>query len=204
MSNEIPTTTSHPFRAAEIVYNRYRYTISSNGKFKLIPKAFGYVIHRTDIDKFLKDLAKKPDWSHYDKKYSRPPASEDPDPGTPLDVLVQKQCYVVMELDRNQDWQFTREGPGLIGKDNYGDANFRLMHVDANGVAFDPTMTNPPASRILCFCVAYREPYQHHKFDMFVELLQDADQPPLRVAIDPDVPESGGEEIPIFLEGKKK
>ncbi|WP_421738115.1 nucleotide synthetase [Caulobacter sp.] len=76
---------------------------------------------------------------------------------SPFDVLVTQQCWLMVELDRSANWQFTEGELGCTTKGKTSTNNFGLRHAYADGTLgeLDEPVTKP-GCRVVYFGVARR------------------------------------------------
>lgn len=127
-------------------------------------------------------------------------------PRSPYDIMIQRQSWVLVELDRKlKNWQFTTGELGCTTKGDYGPDNFGLRHVYADGLGRVGDVVRKDGCRFLFFGVARRDwgdeatPASQY-FNFHVEFLQAfKDETVLRrmkVIFDPDVGNNGGFPVP--------
>lgn len=131
---------------------------------------------------------------------------------SPFDIHIEEQCYVVLILDHDLNWQFTPNSRGVTTKRFYGSDNFGLTFVIPNGpnsVKFsDPKkVRSVPISecRQLYFSAARRRPdcvpeipgYNSKQgFNFHIEFFVEELDRRLPTIFDPTVPNSGGASFP--------
>jgi hypothetical protein len=111
---------------------------------------------------------------------------------TPLDIQVDKQCWVVIELDKQKGWKFPQSGPGITTKDDYGVSNVGLRYYSDTGAISPHPLPN---CRILYFAVVCRVEAEVQRFNFNLALEQDLGAGQIvtmEIMIDPDIPNGNG------------
>ncbi|MFL5297948.1 MAG: nucleotide synthetase [Phenylobacterium sp.] len=132
-------------------------------------------------------------------------------PLTPIDLNVDRQCWVLIELDRKINWRFSREYLACTTKEPeppYPDKphglrsgyNLCLRYAYSNGevVRFPSEAKRNAVCRFIFFGVVHRDQGVGQRFNLFVEFHQ-KDGRVLKVLptlLDPDVPNDGTNEFP--------
>jgi hypothetical protein len=126
--------------------------------------------------------------------------------GSPYDIEVESQCYLVLELDRKINWRFTPQAHGVTTKDYYGADNFGLTFIEADGAFSTPNsdvVVKSDNCQILYFRIARRRPDEpavqgndsRQGFNFHIEFMwQDGRTMPM--IFDPNVPNGGGASLP--------
>lgn len=111
----------------------------------------------------------------------------------PLDINAQQECYIIIELTSDFDWQFSRDGDGITLKDNFSNRFVDLTHVFKDGSVIKGGSQMKPGCRMVYFAVI-DPPKGEHPFNMHVDLLYPAMTPEARlpIVIDPDIKHPGG------------
>jgi hypothetical protein len=193
VNNQVPIPTTDPpigWKAKELVYSKIQYkTPGDKLEFFLSPSSytidgdnlFGLITQLLNHDPHLP--------TGHDKPWGGP---GQPKKRTPLDIQVDKYCWVVLELDRKAGWKFPKSGPALTTKEDYGDTNAGLRYVNATG----KTSPNPLEDcRIVYFAAVYRDAddVQYFNFNLEMEQVEDGRTVTLEIMIDPDIPNGNGQ-----------
>ncbi len=172
----------------EIVYSKYSFD-KVGKKLVLTANPSSLVVSGIDVKAFAQGLLSAPPTGGVPRL--RDPNANPRRPSA-LDILVEKRCYVVIELDEGMDWQFRMSGPGLTTKARYGAANGGIRYVEADGEITGNKAPKRPGCRILYFSVMARgSKYESQYFNLHVDMAQPSGAP-IEVSIDPDIPNNGG------------
>ncbi len=121
-----------------------------------------------------------------------------PGPATPFDIKLLKQCFVILELHGDVNWEFTPTSKGLSAKaGEITDEDADLMFVTEHGLV-GPGQPTPSACKILYWSVIKRLPNKQRGFNFHVDFVQVTGGRELRLPtiFDPNVPNTGGPAIP--------
>jgi hypothetical protein len=207
----LPRQGPEGFKPGELLYAQLTFDGSSTVDLKRLIFKFGDsgafdVVTEADLTVFLQKLRDSQASPNHQLKAQRTGAvpgsgPDDPEPEGPLSLYTRKPCYVVIRLDPGFDWQFRSGGPAITAKFDCGDDNFGLRHVaPAKKEKADPAdlkylSDHAPGDgcRLIVFRVVRRGVFEHQKFNLHLELAQEAtDAHPLEITLDPDVPDNGG------------
>ena len=117
---------------------------------------------------------------------------------SPLDINISDNCWIIFELDRNINWQFSRDSPHcLTTKLNKYSNYFNLRHVTKENIFNGGT---PPGENcnFIYFAVGKKDSEFKNfndAFNLHVEFLQkryDGTPQRLKLLIDPEVRNPGG------------
>lgn len=175
--------------AIEIVYTFYTRDDAGN----VVPKPRSYVVCRKTIAEFINSVcagALLPPSCYVRHKHEEDLATEHP-----IDIYVGCKSYVVIELDRELDWRFQKDRPGVTTTRDYGDNNWGLRHVMPDGAEYGNDGPKTDDCRIVYFGVNERGiDCERQHFRLHVVSGKGREDP---VEIDPDIPNDGGK-FPMF------
>lgn len=177
------------WRPQEIVYSRLTFRMGPDGEPVFEADPLGCVVDRTDVRKFVAEMARgaTPVCA---RKYERDPEDPHTGPIGPLDIHVAKRCYVVLHLV-GEGWQFASDAAAVTAKSEYDDDNVALTHVDENGDVMQGDVPGRDGCRIAYFSVVYRRRWEHQYFNYHVQF-RGGDGSWRDFDIDPDIPNGGG------------
>jgi hypothetical protein len=193
----LPPPPQAPVAAAEIVYSQIHIGLDGAGRIMLTTSPSSYWVGDHDIDGFIAALRAGAPPNGGQERQINPHTPPDVLP-TPIDVLVERPCYVVIELDRARQWQFRTHDVGVTTKADFGDDNCDLKHVNANGTVSGAKPT-ADGCRIVYFRVQRRAAdFERQGINLHLELIQGFDAlgkllNSIEIIIDPDVPNNGGQ-----------
>lgn len=193
----LPTAMRHGWKPCEIVYTLYTYPEGNPGGQNVRPKVSSHVFPPTDIRTFIADRAAgrplpKPTMvrSHHDCDHG---------PKKEINIYVGQPCYVVVELDGERKWQFTKGRPAITAHADYQDDNGALEHVMPKGDLAGPSGPDGDDCRLVYFGVNARCLYEHQSFTIHLDFGRPGFREPDQ--IDPDIPNDGGK-FPFTKEKK--
>lgn len=183
------------FEPVEIVYTRYTIDRTKPEGEQVVPELGSQVVRGMTIEEFI-------DWRVHgrlppaDDVYHQ--ASDDSAEARPINIYVSDQCWVVIELDDKEKWQFRPGAPGITTRDDHKDDNWGLMHLMPLGKFADGEGSTGDGCRLIWFGVNARCKNEHQRFICNVDRLPAGlrDDP-----IEPDIPNDGGK-FPFPLYGK--
>jgi hypothetical protein len=200
VNNQIPIPTKDVpsgWKAEEIVYSKIGFK-SPGTRLEFFLDPSSYTIPGDDLSYVLTQLLNNhPVLNGTGDKHWGGPGK--PHKRTPLDILIDKKCWVIIELDKQKGWKFPKDGPGLTTKEDYDDSNVNLRYYNDHGVISPDPLSD---CRILFFAVAYRETageIQCFNFNLALEEEVKDGQPPvarvvtMEIMIDPDIPNGNGQ-----------
>lgn len=118
--------------------------------------------------------------------------------GTPFDIPVKHQCFIILELDRKLSWQFAGNSPGVSTKEFYGTDNFGLIYRtdESQNTYSDPAETSIKGDgrKVLYFRVGRRR-WDMQKLNFHIEF-EWAPGKYMPLIFDPNVPDNGGASFP--------
>jgi len=113
----------------------------------------------------------------------------------PLDIVVDKPCYIVVCLNTDIRWRFRSSGPAITTKKDYGKDNCYLKHLNPEGAPLsDHGPGNSDICQVVYFAVTRRGYRERQGFNFHLDLLQNDSGTPqvIEIKLDPDVPDDGG------------
>lgn len=184
---ELPKDRPVNFTPSEIVYTRYTYNRTRPEGERVVPNPGSHVMHGADIDAFIAARVKGRPLPPADAVYRQ--AGDDPAQERPINIFVSEQCWLVIELDPWETWQFTPGAPGITTPTDHKDDNWGLMHVMSDGTIADGKGPTGDGCRLIYFGVNARRTNEHQRFICNIDLsgvgLTD-------LLVDPDIPNDGG------------
>jgi len=206
MNSETETTATVPgvklpkdrpdgFEPVEIVYTRYTVDRTKPEGKRIVPQPGSHVVRGMTIEDFI-DARVNGRLPPADDTYQQ--AGNDSGEKRPINIFVSEQCWLVIELDEKEKWQFKPGAPGITTRDDHQDDNWGLMHVMPRGKLADGDGPTGDGCRMIYFGVNARCGNERQRFICNV----DVSQLGLREdPIDPDIPNDGGK-FPYPLWGK--
>lgn len=207
----IPATSAFPFEPVLLVHRVLSIRpASGEGAW---PARFNYfqlnLDHEIDpgfdISAYVQNLQANPTPVPVDAPPEGPYSGE---ADTPWDINPQGQCYLVLELDSQINWEYGRGSRAVASKAFYPEENANLVVVDARGLLHGPAddlVVPSPGCRVLYFHLVMRQPQPppngtvERSFNFIVDFLFE-DSSGRRVYLptifDPTVPNSGGASFP--------
>lgn len=142
-----------------------------------------------DVSKFLEDIARNPPFISGNKeKFSGMSALP---PNSPLDIKIDRQCHVIIELNRSIKWRFSPGFRAITTKCDYGDKNIELRHLVVENNTVRHSSAPVAHSNIAYFKVVHRDDHNDvHAFNIHSEFMQG--NKTLSVIYDPDIGNDGG------------
>ena len=184
----LPNRNGQGLAPEEIVYALYTYDRTQPEGRRVSALKRGYVVRSTDVKRFAQARIDRDDLPAHVQ--TRRPAPTDRKPDRPLNIYVGKPCWVVIELDRDADWQFEPGQPGITTATSHDDDNCDLMHVMSDGTPAGSVAPAAGVCRLIYFRVQKRKDIEHQRFHCHIihgrGRLDDPD------AVDPDIPNDGG------------
>lgn len=192
-NEQVPVPTTDPpadWKADEIVYSKIGFK-SPGTRLEFFLSPSSYTIPGDNLAHLLTELLNhNPNLPNgHDKPWGGP---GQPKKRTPLDIQVDKYCWVVIELDKQKGWRFPKSGPGLTTKADYGDTNAGLRYFSDSGHTSPKPQDN---CRIVYFAAVKRAAgaVQEFNFNLALEqLLDDGRTVTMEIMIDPDIPNGNG------------
>jgi hypothetical protein len=172
------------WRPREIIYTRYE--LGPDGKPRSAPGS--YVVEQTDIENFVRGRLAEAGLPPHVR--TRQWNSACPRKHRDINIYVGTPCWVVIELDAAENWQFEPHSPGITAKKEYRTDNGGLKHVMPDGTIANHLGPSGDGCKIIYFGVNARQPAEPQEFRCHVVrgagITQDPDW------IDPDIPNDGG------------
>lgn len=122
-------------------------------------------------------------------------------PTSPLDVNCKEDCYIVFQLSKKRNWQFSNDGDCFSTKKNEGSKYSELNHVMTNGDRYGVGVEVPDNCRLLYFRAKCDDSTNEDGFNIKIDLVL----PPVlneqtgknelrrtKIIIDPDIRNPGG------------
>ena len=207
MSHEAEATTTGPgvklpkdkpgnFSPSEIVYTRYSYDRTKPDGERVIPDPGSHVVRNMSIEDFINSRVKGGPLPPADCTYKQP--GDDSAPQRPINIFVSEQCWLVIELDPSEKWQFSPGEPGITTRKDHQDDNWGLTHVMPGGQLVGSEGPTGDGCLLIYFGVNARCKNEHQRFLCNIDMSQLGfrDDP-----VDPDIPNDGGK-FPFPLFGK--
>lgn len=184
----LPTSPEN-WQLEEIVYTKYTYDELMPPGHRVIAKIRSYAVPETNIEQFVK--ARLRGDALPARGRVRPWPRKDPQDDRPTNIYIGRECWVVIELDRNVDWHFEPGQPGITTLRDHGNNNCDLMHVMDQMTRRDRLGPHDTDCRLIYFVVQRRpSDHDHQRFICNIihgnKRLDDPD------TVDPDIPNDGG------------
>ena len=184
----LPNRNGQGLAPEEIVYALYTYDEGQPAGRRVSALKRSYVVRSTDVEAFVQSRIDGEGLPAHVQ--TRRPAPGDRKPDRPLNIYVGRPCWVVIELDREINWQFEPGQPGITTASSQNDDNCDLMHVMSDGASAGPVAPSAGVCRLIYFRVQKRKAIEHQGFHCHIvhgrARLDDPD------AFDPDIPNDGG------------
>lgn len=182
----LPDTGEH-WQLGEVVYTQYSYDERLPDGHRVFAKIRSYAVRTTDIEGFVEACRKRERLPAGGKVHKWRRTSQKSD--RPLNIYVHKQCWVVIELDPDIDWQFEPNQRGVTTKVAQGQDNCDLMHVMSDGTVVPSVAPADGVCRLVYFVVQGRpKDWDYQGFLCHVARGGKRGED----TIDPDIPNDGG------------
>lgn len=190
----LPRERPSAFNPVEIVYTRYAIDRTRPPGRQVVSRPGGCVIRGMSVDDFIASRVKKDPLPTCATTYGQLAEAA----SRPIDIYVSDECWLVIELDEQEKWQFTPGQPAITTRDDHKDDNWGLTHVMPKGPSAGGDGPSGPGCRIIYFGVHARCGHERQRFICNVDFSQIGF---LDEQIDPDIPNDGGK-FPFPLIGK--
>lgn len=187
-SERLPSRPGQGEAPGEIVYTHYTYKRTNPKGRRASATKRSYVVRPPAIAAFVDARIKGRDLPLHIQ--TRHPDPDDRIKDQWYHIYVGQPCWVVIELDREIDWQFAPGQPGITVEPGHNDDNCDLEHVMSDGTLAGPVAPATGVCRLIYFRVQRRDDIQHQQFHCnILHGRKRQDGPDM---IDPDIPNDGG------------
>lgn len=194
------TAAGESFNPASIVHCRYFFKAAAADANGNIVIKFGkeiktYAMTGRTVEGFVKNLLRNP--SQNGDTITNPPEVWKVDQ-TPFDFGVAEQCFVVIELEQNNNWMFSQTSIAIDRKEsnNFDNDNRDLKHVHPTSGLGSDTPIDKAECRIVYFSVLRRDDKGPRMFKFNVRFIDRPAGTASEIIIDPDIPNTGASPFP--------